>query len=226
MKFQGLYAISDPRAPAGLEAAAAYLAGGAQLIQYRHKGAPGEVRRREAERVLALCHKAGVPLVVNDDVSLAEAIGADGVHLGRDDGDPARVRRRLGRGAIIGVSCYDRIGRAVAAAEAGADYVAFGSVYRSPTKPDTVRAPLSLLSLARRRTGLPVVAIGGILPRHVPELRAAGADMVAVIGGLLSDDPLAAALAYSRHFNHHAASSERSGQDGRASAFSGSCADQ
>lgn len=202
MKLEGLYAITDPRTPLGLEAAVAgYLAGGARLVQYRHKQAPRAVRLHEARRLLALCRGAGVPLIINDDASLAEAVGAAGVHLGAGDDDPARVRRRLGRQAIIGVSCYDRIERAVWAAGAGADYLAFGSVYSSPTKPDAVRAPLSLLSRARHRTGLPIVAIGGILPMHVPALRAAGADMIAVIGGLLSDDPQAAARAYSRHFD-------------------------
>ncbi len=103
---------------------------------------------------------------MNDDVELALESGADGVHLGQGRCGPRvqDARVRLGPRALIGVSCYDSLERAVAAAHAGADYVAFGSFYASDTKPGTVRAPLSLLAEARRRLGIPVCAIGGITP--------------------------------------------------------------
>src|SRR6185312_14152545 len=110
-----------------------------------------------------LCDTHAVPLIVNDDVALAFAVGAAGVHLGRDDDDVAAARAALGAGAIIGVSCYDSLERARAAAAAGADYVAFGAFFPSPTKPQAVRASLDLLRQSAT-LGVPRVAIGGITP--------------------------------------------------------------
>jgi thiamine-phosphate pyrophosphorylase len=127
-----------------------------------------------------------VPLIINDDLALALAIGADGVHLGRDDGDPAEARRALGPGRILGVSCYDEWARAEAGAAAGVDYLAFGAVYPSPTKPHAPRAGLELLARAKRELGLPVAAIGGITLDNAPPLIAAGASLLAVISDVFS----------------------------------------
>jgi thiamine-phosphate pyrophosphorylase len=141
-----------------------------------------------------------VPFIVNDSVELALAVGADGVHLGRDDDDAREARRRMPRG-LIGVSCYADLDRARAAAAAGADYVAIGSVFASSTKPHAVRAPRALLARAREVSGLPVVAIGGITPANAPQAIAAGADMLAVINAVFdAADPRAAATAFSRLF--------------------------
>ena len=129
------------------------------LVQYRNKLADAAARRDQATRLLALCRAAGVPLIINDDLALALAVGADGVHLGRDDGDPAEARRALGPGPILGVSCYDEWPRAEAGAAAGVDYLAFGAVYPSPTKPHAPRASFELLARAKRDLGLPVAAI-------------------------------------------------------------------
>jgi thiamine-phosphate pyrophosphorylase len=177
MKLRGLYAIT-PEGP-GLEAKVrAALEGGIALLQYRRKnGAFGE-----AQRIAALAREFGVPLIVNDDVALALELGAAGVHLGREDGDLREARRRLG-GRILGASCYDEAPRARAAAAAGADYIAFGSVFPSPTKPHAVRAPLSLFAEAKP-LGVPLVAIGGITLENAPPLVAAGADLLAVISDL------------------------------------------
>ena len=124
-------------------------------------------------------------------------MGADGVHLGRDDGDIAAARARLGEHAILGASCYDQLPLARAAIAAGADYVAFGAVCPSATKPNAVRAPLSLFADSAT-LGAPRVAIGGITPANAGEIVAAGADMLAVIGGVFdAEDPLAAACALS-----------------------------
>lgn len=189
MNLRGLYAIADTatlgdeRFAASVEAA---LAGGAVMVQYRDKGADDARRRRRVDTLVAACQRHGARAIVNDDVELALAAGADGVHIGRDDPDVAAARRRLGADRILGVSCYDEIERAHAARAAGADYVAFGSVYPSPTKPDAVRAPLELLARARAETGLAVCAIGGITAARVPELLTAGADLVAVIGDLFT----------------------------------------
>ncbi|THF61272.1 thiamine phosphate synthase [Pseudothauera rhizosphaerae] len=201
--LRGLYLVTpdeadDTRLVAQVEAA---LRGGPALLQYRNKLLPAERRHTQAAAVLALCRAAGVPLVVNDSVDLALAIGADGVHLGRDDGDPAAARARLGTGRILGVSCYDEWARAEAGARAGADYVAFGAMFASPTKPAAVRAPLELLGRARRELGVAVAAIGGITVDNAPQLVAAGADLLAVISDVFAAaDPAARATAYGQAF--------------------------
>jgi thiamine-phosphate pyrophosphorylase len=129
-----------------------------------------------------MCREYAVPFIVNDDVALALECGADGVHLGRDDGALSAARAAL-RGKLLGASCYDSLPAARAAVAAGADYIAFGSVFPSPTKPAAVRAPLTLFSEARS-LGVPLVAIGGITLQNAPQLLAAGADSLAVISDL------------------------------------------
>jgi thiamine-phosphate pyrophosphorylase len=206
--LHGLYAVTPEHWTLGLLARQVELAiaGGAQVIQYRDKSrdrASDQQRRLvEARALRAVCHAAGIPLIVNDDVTLAAAVSADGVHLGLDDGAPAEARRLLGPAAIIGVSCYDRLELAEAAQAAGADYVAFGSFFPSSTKPRAVRADLDLLRRARQRIGLPLVAIGGITPENGAALIAAGADLLAVVSGVFGGpDPRTAAQAYARLFD-------------------------
>lgn len=194
-RIAGLYAIADTDvlAPANLvPAVRAAIEGGAALVQYRDKAAHHAAARREVEALRALCRQRALPFIVNDDIELALALGADGVHLGRDDAAIDAARRRLGPNAIIGVSCYDELDRALAAERAGADYVAFGSFYPSPTKPQAVRPPLSLLTQARTRLRVPIVAIGGITPENGAHLIAAGADALAVIGALFHAPDIAA----------------------------------
>jgi thiamine-phosphate pyrophosphorylase len=207
--LRGLYVITPDRAANGsadpgpplVELVTSAIQGGARVVQYRDKGPGWSRRQAEAAALLALCRGAGIPLIVNDDVELAAAVGADGIHLGRDDADPRRVREVLGPEALIGVSCYDRLDLALAAERAGAGYVAFGSFFPSPTKPHAVRPRPDLLTEARRALGVPLVAIGGITPQNAGTLIAAGADMVAVISGVFSaPDVTAAARAYSRLF--------------------------
>lgn len=204
MRLRGLYAITDAvlAAQAGLEAQVrAALAGGAQMIQYRDKGTDGARRRDEACALQSLCTSYDVPLIINDDVELAATVAAAGVHLGRDDPAIAQARRRLGERAVIGVSCYNDFSRAEASRAAGADYVAFGSFFPSPTKPRAVRAGTALLERARAELNLPVVAIGGITPENGRELVAAGADMLAVIHGVFGQcDVEAAARRYALLF--------------------------
>lgn len=187
MMLRGLYAIADTSVIAARDwqpAVEDALRGGATLLQYRDKGTDPERRREQAAVLVDACRRHGARAIINDDVELALAVGADGVHVGRADSDAAAARERLGRGGIVGVSCYNELERAHAALAAGADYTAFGSVYPSPTKPEAVRAPLELLATARRETGLAVCAIGGITAERAPELIAAGADLLAVIGDL------------------------------------------
>jgi len=197
--LRGLYAITPP----DLSAVEAALASGALCaLQYRAKESDARARRRDAEALLARCRAYGVPLIVNDDLELALAIGAEGVHLGRDDGDLAAARARL-PGRLLGASCYDRAELAERAVAAGADYVAFGSMFPSPTKPGAVRAPLALFG---RPLGVPKVAIGGITLENAPQVIAAGADCVAVITDLFgAPDVGARARQYGRLFEHEPA---------------------
>lgn len=200
---RGLYAITDSKLLAGhlLPAVAAALEGGVALLQYRHKPLPGSNRHwQEAEQLLELCRQYRVPLIINDDVELAAAIGADGVHLGRGDGSLAEARRRLGDSAIIGATCHDSLHHASEATAQGASYLAFGAFYPSPTKPGAVQAPLSCLNKAQR-FGLPLVAIGGITADNAAPLIAAGAHCVAVISDLWSaPDITARAREFARLF--------------------------
>ena len=197
---RGLYAITDgPRADL-LERAAAALRGGASMLQYRDKSNAPARRHDEAAALLAICKAHGALFIINDDVDLAHAVHAHGVHLGEQDDDLLHARDTLGRHAIIGVSCYDDLGRARAATRQGADYLAFGAFYPSPSKPQARRAHPQLLRDARD-FGLPLVAIGGITPDNGATLIAAGADFLAVISGVFAaPDTEAAARRYSALF--------------------------
>ena len=190
--MRGLYAIT-PQGPGLLEKVRAALEGGIALLQYRRKGGTLE----EAKKILNLTREYRVPLVINDSVELALAVGAEGAHLGRDDGDFSVARKKL-KGKLLGASCYDQPELAQAAVAAGADYVAFGSVFASPTKPGAVRAPLSLFA---SDLGVPKCAIGGITLANAPQAIAAGADLLAVISDLFdAPDITARARAYARLF--------------------------
>ena len=184
-RLRGLYAITPEEADTAALVAKlrAALAGGARVVQYRNKSTDQALRRAQAGTLLALCREAGASFIVNDDLELALAIAADGLHLGRDDGDIAAARRALGPSSLLGASCYDRLELAQRALQQGADHVAFGSVFASPTKPGAVRAPLALFTEARR-LGVPLVAIGGITVENAPQVIAAGADAIAVISAL------------------------------------------
>lgn len=201
--IKGLYAITPDTADLDglLVRVEACLRGGAQIVQYRNKtsGAP---HMAMATALASLCRQHGVPLIVNDDIELALAADADGVHLGRDDGDIALAKRRLGADSIIGVSCYGDLQHALNAQQAGADYVAFGSMFASPTKPHAPHAPLSLLTDAAAQLRIPIVAIGGITLQNAPQAIAAGADAIAVISAMFdAPDIRQAAQDFSNFFN-------------------------
>lgn len=199
---RGLYVITDGPRPDLLAVTRQALEGGAQLLQYRDKTREAVRRHEEALALKVLCAQFGVPMIVNDDVALAQAIGADGVHLGEDDGEITAARDALGARAIIGVSCYDTIERARALAAAGADYIAFGAFFTSPTKPHARRASPELLRQSAA-LGLPRVAIGGITPDNGGDLINAGADYLAVISAVFgADDVRAAARRFADLFPH------------------------
>ncbi len=202
MKLRGLYAITPELADSAtlLRSVAQALEGGISMLQYRRKGMQNV---DEAKALARMCRERAVPFVVNDDVALAMDCGADGVHLGRDDGELVSARVKLDSalgGRLLGASCYDSLSAARAAVAAGADYIAFGSAFASSTKPAAVRAPLSLFQEARP-LGVPLVAIGGITLQNAPQLLAAGADCLAVISDLFDAPDIAArARAYGKLF--------------------------
>ncbi|HRX59836.1 MAG TPA: thiamine phosphate synthase [Candidatus Competibacter sp.] len=194
--YRGLYAITDAallpddRLVTAVEQA---LLGGARLVQYRDKSSDGARRLTQARALNALCRRHDVPLIINDDVELAAQIGAAGVHIGKDDPAFATARARLGATALIGVSCYDCLALALDAERAGADYIAFGAFFPSPTKPAEIQAPLGLLREAKITLTVPIVAIGGITPDNAPSLLNAGADALAVVSAVFAQPDIQAA---------------------------------
>lgn len=195
---RGLYLITPDEADTDrlLARVAPLLGAGPTWLQYRNKTASDTLRWEQAIALQPLCAAAGVPLIVNDDVGLAEGIGAAGVHLGEDDGDIAAARALLGPDAIIGASCYDELERARRAVAAGASYVAFGAFFPTTTKATTRRATTQLLHDAKA-LGVPLAAIGGVTPDNAKPIVDAGADLIAVVGGVFdAADPIAAIRSY------------------------------
>lgn len=193
-RLAGLYAITpdEPDEARLLGMAKAALIGGARFLQYRDKSGDAPRRERLAGLLAALCREHHACLLVNDDLELALRISAGGVHLGGEDGDLAAARRAMPDGMLLGASCYADLECARAAVAAGADYVAFGAVYPSPTKPQARQAPLDLFSRCRAELGVPSCAIGGITLENAQPLLVAGASMLAVITDLFAAPDIAA----------------------------------
>jgi thiamine-phosphate pyrophosphorylase len=189
---RGLYAITDgPRADL-LHVVQEALAGGARLLQYRDLGDDHSRRHGEARAIKRLCDEHGVPLLINGDAAMAQAVGAAGVHLGETTEDLASARERLGPQAIIGVSCFDSLEHARAMAAGGASYVSFGAFFPSPTLPRARLAPLRLLGQSAA-LGVPRVAIGGITPENGAALVDAGADYLAAVSAVFGNADVCAA---------------------------------
>jgi thiamine-phosphate pyrophosphorylase len=199
----GIYAITFETADtekllAQVEAA---LTGGVAAVQYRDKSGDVARRHEQASELVALCRRFHVPLIVNDDLRLADLCDADGVHLGRDDSSIREARIILGCDKFIGTTCYQSLEIALTAQAAGADYVAFGSFFPSPTKPAAGRADTALLRAAAPVIHVPLVAIGGITLENAPHLLDAGADSLAVLSALFdAPDIRAAARALNQLF--------------------------
>jgi thiamine-phosphate pyrophosphorylase len=207
---RGLYAITPDNWPAErlLQSVKAALAGGATTVQFRQKSLDNVEKFSQARALKALCDAHDARLIVNDDVALAQAVDADGVHLGRDDVPVANARQILGPLKVIGVSCYNQLTLADAAIRHGADYIAFGSFFPSRVKPMAVRADLALISsartLLRSAPQVTMVAIGGITLDNVGQLIAAGVDAAAVISNLFeAEDISAQARAFTLEFDNH-----------------------
>lgn len=203
IKLRGLYAIT-PECKNGsdlLRQVEAALAGGCQIVQYRDKihSMPECVARAHALRQLT--QRFAAKLLINDDLALALLVNADGVHLGHEDGNLRAARAILGPGKILGASCYADFSAAQKAQGAGADYLAFGAVYPSPTKPHAPLAAVDLFFQAKNLLTAANCAIGGITLENAPPLIAAGADLLAVISDLFNAPDISLrAAAYQRLF--------------------------
>lgn len=206
--LRGLYAITpcssiQPLSTSELiDRTRQVLQGGGRIVQYREKRHSTAVRQEQAEALNSLCAEYGACLLINDDVELARAVGAQGVHLGQEDISLPEARSVLGEEAIIGVSCYNQLELARQAQQQGASYVAFGRFFPSSTKPNAVQADVSLLSQARAEITLPIACIGGITLDNAKILVSAGADMLAVIEGVFGAANIAETAAeFSRLFH-------------------------
>ncbi len=191
--LHGLYAITDEALLGSRNFIASVeqaLLGDARIIQYRDKNLSPAKHLQQAQALAALCKQHKALLIINDNVALAKQIHADGVHLGMDDGSVADARAELGADAIIGVSCYNRFELAQVATKQGADYLAFGAFYASPTKPAAAKANRELLQRAQQELHLPLCAIGGITADNAAALITSGADMLAVISAVFAADDI------------------------------------
>lgn len=188
--MRGLYAITPDIADSDtlVRKVEQALKAGVAMLQYRNKALSKDKRLLQARELAALARGYGVPFIVNDELDIALSVGANGAHLGKDDGDLAAARAKL-PGRILGASCYADLEGAHTAVRQGADYIAFGSVFPSSTKPGAARAPLSLFG---NDLGVPLCAIGGITVENAPALIAAGASLLAVISDLFDAPDIAA----------------------------------
>lgn len=177
------------------------LLGGAAVVQYRHKFADEALRRQQAQALQELCRRHARPFIINDHVQLCLELETDGVHVGGTDASVAEVRMRVGKGKIVGASCYGDMQLARLACDTGASYVAFGGFYPSRVKKYAVTTPVGILTLAKAEIPLPNVVIGGMTAGNARPLVDAGADMVAAISSVYTaPDPQAAARAFADLF--------------------------
>jgi thiamine-phosphate pyrophosphorylase len=191
-----LYLITPPKLPADFadRLAMALDAGDVACLQLRLKGADDDTIRRVADALMPVAQKRNVAFLMNDRADLAQSLGCDGVHLGQEDTGIAEARRLLGPERIVGVTCHDSRHLAIDAAEAGADYVAFGAFFPTQTKETKSAADIELLRWWSEIMTVPCVAIGGITPSNCAPLVAAGADFLAVVAAIW-DHPQGAAAA-------------------------------
>ena len=216
MKFSAqnllLYAVTD-RAWVGrqtlLEQIESALKGGATLVQLREKELPRLDYIREAAQATALCHRYGVPLIVNDSLEVALKSGADGVHVGIEDQPVAEIRRQAGKGFLIGATAKT-VEQARAAQAAGADYLGVGAVFPSPTKKNAIRITTGQLREICASVSIPCVAIGGISRENLPALAGGGMDGFALVSAIFSQPDIEAACRELR------ALAERTVREGKA----------
>jgi thiamine-phosphate pyrophosphorylase len=197
-KIQGIYAITDPNLLTDnilYDSVSQAIDAGISILQYRNKTASYDLQQRQAEILNVLCKNNQVLFIINDSVQLARKVSADGVHLGKEDKNISQAREKLGESAIIGISCYNQLQRAIKAEQQGADYIAFGRFFPSKTKPHAISAIPELITQARKQISIPIVAIGGITAENANVLIKAGADSLAVINGIFAQKNTFAAAA-------------------------------
>ena len=188
--LRGLYGITDadllPNPEILYQSVEEALRGGMQILQYRDKQNNHATQLKQAATLKELCDNYSALLIINDSVELTKAVGAHGVHLGRDDGDVMNARNLLGSDVIIGCSCYNSLSQAQQMEALGVDYVAFGRFFKSSTKPEAKSADINLLQQSKTLIDIPVCAIGGITTENAALLIQQGVDMLAVIHDLFS----------------------------------------
>jgi len=188
-KIQGVYAITDPHLLSDdilYDSVSQAIDAGISVLQYRNKIASYNIQQQQAERLNKLCQNNQVLFIINDNVQLAKQVSADGVHLGKEDNNISQARKQLGKTAIIGISCYNQIQRAIEAEQQGADYIAFGRFFPSKTKPHATAADPQIIIQAKQKISIPIVAIGGITAENANTVISAGADSIAVINGVFA----------------------------------------
>lgn len=156
------------------------------ILQYRRKTADDDLKLKEATKLRQLCLQHHTLFIINDDINLAQKVGADGVHLGKNDTSIGQARQLLKDDAIIGVSCYDDINLAINAQEKGATYVAFGALFTSSTKPDAPHCSLDTITQAQQTLTVPIVGIGGVDFNNQEDALKAGCTAVAMVSALFA----------------------------------------
>lgn len=201
-KLGGLYVITDSKLMPGdllFKKSEAALKGGANIIQLRDKTNNEQEVIEIGKKLLTITKKYRVPLIINDDPQIAKIVGADGVHLGEEDPDIQTAREILGKDSIVGVTCYNELENGLIAEKKGADYVAFGTPYSTPTKPGRKPTSLETLIEASKQISIPVFAIGGIFPENAKDILATGVDGIAVITSVFGvNDPEQAVRKFSQ----------------------------
>ena len=200
-----LYAVTDRRWLGGrtlADAVAEAIEGGVTIVQLREKSLDADAFLREAVAVKAVCARYGVPLIINDDPEIARRSGADGVHVGQKDMNPAALRRLLGENCIIGVSA-STVAEAKQAEADGADYLGCGAVFSTGTKTDTRPVGHTLLSQICSAVTVPVVAIGGISEENATQLRGSGIAGIAVVSAIFAQNDIKAAAQRLRRLEVH-----------------------
>jgi len=204
-KLKGLYAITDERLideQHFIQSVASALQGGCKIVQYRDKSSKQDKRLQQAHALRSICNEHQAILIINDDIELARSVKADGVHLGKGDNAIHTAREQLGDEAIIGISCYNDLTLAIEAEKNTADYVAFGTIFSSPTKPDASKTSPEIIRQAKQKINIPVCAIGGITRKNIHQVTQYGADMAAVISDLFSSGDIKnIAAELSQHFH-------------------------
>ena len=188
-ELQGLYVITDAEYHINndmISKTAEVLTAGAKIIQYCDKVHTIAEQIAVAQKLRELTTRHNSLFIVNDHLEVAQSCNADGVHLGKDDASIQQARNQLGNEKIIGASCYTSFENAEAANRASADYIAFGSFFPSPTKPNAPKASVELLKRAKKEFSTPICAIGGITPENAQDVVGAGADMIAVISSIFN----------------------------------------